>query len=197
MLDDLQAQAKSLDATYRKSVQDVTSNDGLTPNGKAEAIAQLDAKRRQQVAALQSEAQRRISAQRTKLAQDAATAKAAEIDRQRQLLGDAAMLHLYQRRISMRDSAEIAQMLQNAANDYERELVRQLGLLELESRTGAPGATRQDFSAMMELRQSSDSAQDDGISQAETIAAQLDLAAYRRDAGDRLNVDSRFVPDPF
>lgn len=199
MLDtsDLEREALAIDSQYRKDAQSITQDDALTVTGKIERLAELDAKRRRNVAALQAQGQARLDTAKMQLQRDAQAAKVAEIDAKRALLGDSVLADIYRRRIERLDGDGIAQMFQNAANDWEAAIVREYGLLALEERTGAPGATRQDFSALAELHQTAQAAQDADLKAAEERLAQLDLQGYRAGMADRLNVNPAFVPDPF
>lgn len=197
MLDDLLAQAKTLDSRYQRDMKDIANDDALTPTGKVEKAAQLDAQRRTQVAALQAEAQRRIDAAKVTAAQDMAAAKAAALDEKRKLLGDAVLADIYRRRLERLDSDGIARLYENAATPWEKAVIGEYGMLALEERTAAPDASRADFVAWQTLRQVDAPGKDDAIQQAETVAQQLDLAAYRQGMADRLNVSAQHVPDPF
>jgi hypothetical protein len=121
----------------------------------------------------------------------------AEIDAKRQLLGDVILADVYRRRIERLDGEGIAAMYASAANDWEAAIVREYGLLALESRVDTPSATRADYSALAELHQTAQAAQDADLKAAELRLSQLDLAAYRQSAADRLGVTAQFVPSPF
>ena len=105
------------------------------------------------------------------------------------------MARLYERKVDAADAEELRQMIADAADGYERLLVEELARITLGERLGMPNATRTDFEVWQQLQP--EPAVDYELRQAGERISQLDLAGYRRDAGDRLNVDSRFVPDPF
>lgn len=199
MLDttDLEREALAIDAAFQRDMSTLAKRTDLSQQGKAQEAAQLDAKRRGQVAALQAQGQARLDTAKMQAQRDAQAQRTAEIDAKRQLLGDVVLADVYRRRLARLDGDGIAQMFQNAVDGWEREIVRSYGLLALEERTEAPGATRQDFSALAELQQTAQAAQDADLKAAELRLSQLDLAAYRQGMADRLNVMADMVPSPF
>lgn len=198
MFEDLEKEALRIDADYRTAVDALARRDDLSTPGKVQEAQRLDAQRRAQVTRLQETARQRHAGALAAAEQAAQAAKAAELDRQRSLLGDATMLHVYQRRIAQRDGSEIAAMYAGAANDWERELVRQLGTLELEQRTMLPTATRADYGALSELAQAPAADHEwRQLQQAGQRIDALDLSGYRASMADRLGVDARYVADPF
>lgn len=195
MFDDLEGQAKSIDAAFQRDMSALAKRTDLTQQGRAEGAQYLEAVRRTAVQRLQDEARQRhqAAAEAAQAAQRAQ--RAADVERRREVLGDTILLRLYERRIDNADADELRQMVADAADGYERLLVEELARITLGERLSMPNATRTDFEVWQALQPPADA--DYELRSAGQRISQLDLAGYRASMADRLSIDAKFVPDPF
>ena len=98
MLDGIRSEARHAEKLYRDGLASA-DNDNLSEKGRQETIAVYTAKYQQTVAALRQRAQAIIDYERKSVQQDLQEARQHAAAERRQLLGDAAMLHIYQRQV--------------------------------------------------------------------------------------------------
>ena len=194
-LDDLQQQATAIDAQYRRDLDTLAKRQDLSQLGKVEGAQYLDAVRRTAVQRLQDEARQRHEAalQAAQAAQRAQ--RAAEIENKRAVLGDVILADIYRRQIANSSGDELLTLLEESADGFEKMLVTELARAELSERYTMPNPNRADIQAWQQLQP--EPAVDYELKQAGQRIEQLDLAKYRQSAGDRLNIDARYVPSPF
>lgn len=203
MYEDLEQRAQAIDAQYRKQADEARQNVNFSDAGKADFLAKTEAARRQQIAALQDEARRRIDADRARVALDLKKAKGAEAKRLREVLGDQVALTLYRERIARMTSKEILAAYEDAADDWEKAVVGEFGRLVVEERAKSDAPTREDFTAVQGLKKATspalvaleDKARD--LERADKWVADLDFDAYRGRIADTFGFNPANVPAPF
>ena len=179
----------------RDSLDTLAKRQDLSQLGKVEGAQYLDAVRRTAVLRLQEEARQRHEAalQAAQAAQRAQ--RAAEIENKRAVLSDVILADIYRRQIANSSGDELLTLLEESADGFEKMLVTELARAELSDRYMMPNPNRADIQAWQQLQP--EPAVDYELKQAGQRIEQLDLAKYRQSAGDRLNIDARYVPSPF
>ncbi len=203
VFDDLLAQAKQAEQTLRATMAafDVGKRPDLSDLGRKQFFDQAKDTYQRTIADLKRRYQLALEAETAKTQKALEAARVADVDRRRALLGDVAMLHIYERRLGMMDGDQLRQALAEAAPGYERALVQELGGLVLAERlaTGGDVATHRaalEFQqpATPELAALRDKQRDLAI--AERNEAQLDPVTWRNDTAQRLGVKAELMEMP-
>lgn len=195
-LGDLEEQARLIDARYTAELTAISKRDDLTTAAKVDMARSLEAARQNTVTRMQADARQRHAAAMEKAEKEAQAKRAADVQRKRDLLGDAAMLRLAEKRIeAAADGDELLTLIADAAPGYEKELLTELARVSLAERTAVVNPTYADIQAWQHLQPEPDI--DYELKRGAQRIEQLDLQAYRTNAADRLGVDSRYVPAPY
>lgn len=129
-------------------------NRNMTPEGKEEFIAPLRAEYRRTVKIQEDAARAHIETERRKAHKLIAQQRADAVAAVRGALGDTLYADLVRRQVETMEAGAIVDAFQVAGGDFERELIRGYGTLELRRReaetakTGAPVQEREALAAL-------------------------------------------------
>ena len=202
---DLEQQAIQIDAQFQRDMAALQQRADLSPQGKHENLATLDAKRRQQVEELQKTGRARLEAEKAKNAAALLKARTDEIEAQRQTLGDVVLAGIYARQLAVKTGSELVRAYQSAVPGWEQMLIGALALTLLDERVlSTPTPSIGDSMAQQELErlttpevlQTAES-QHAHYNTLEQIVGQLDLQAYRQSMADKFRLDPAHVHPPF
>ena len=206
MYQDLETQAKQVDARHAAATVAVEMDATLSPVGKADKLREAEERRRTAVTAIQAEAQDRLETKVATMQRAIRKAEADDVERLRSSVGDALLVSHYRRQIADMTPEGIAGWIDGAVNDWQRDVLRILALEELDERVtrGGDGA----MMAHVALRQiqvdmaspvlrSLRSDLRDVQAEAQGYIESLDLAQYRRHAEDTLGVRAQYVVAPY
>ena len=202
MYQDLETQAKQVDARHAAATVAVEMDATLSPVGKADKLREAEERRRTAVASIQAEAQDRLETKVATMQRAIRKAEADDVERLRSSVGDALLVSHYRRQIADMTPEGIAGWIDGAVNDWQCDVLR---ILALERVTrGGDGA----MMAHVALRQiQTDMASPvlrslrsdlrDVLAEAQGYIESLDLAQYRRHAEDTLGVRAQYVVAPY
>lgn len=206
MYQDLETQAKQVDARHAAATVAVEMDATLSPVGKADKLREAEERRRTAVTAIQAEAQDRLETKVATMQRAIRKAEADDVERLRSSVGDALLVSHYRRQIADMTPEGIAGWIDGAVNDWQRDVLRILALEELDARVARGGdgammahvALRQiqvDMASpvLRSLRGELHEVQ----AEAQGYIESLDLAQYRRNAEDRLGVRAQYVVAPY
>ena len=123
ILEDLTGQAQHAGATLQYQLATIGRRADLTPHERLAAVGKYRADYEQRLATLRDQANKRIEAARVDLAER----RAEHIADLRLILGDGAMLRIYELRLRALDAGAMLQALADAAPGWEAALIQQLG----------------------------------------------------------------------
>lgn len=194
-------EAQRIEATYQRD-RDAALNDKLlSDDGKQKYLDMAETTRKNAVADLQRRAEGTLGLAQQEAQRNAKQAAQAELQRRRDLLGDDVVIDLTRRELAQMDSAEIVAAFEDAADDWQREIIRSYGEVELRGRIRShdSGGEMADHMALRELEQG----EPDAIKAArqrlaelrdvEHELARLDADAYSRGMADRVGVSAASV----
>ena len=197
LIDDLLAESTKAEKQFRDNLSILAGRDDLSDKGVADTRAMFEANYRKTVADLQNQATARLEAERVKMTQARTEAKKREVDRLRSTLGDQVFARIVERRLESMPADDIRRFHGEAVEGFEKELVAGLGLAIMEER-----ATREPTPAnYMALQALATPSGDLGelqrreldLRQSESLVAELDPVAWRRDKALALGVDARYI----
>ena len=151
---DLEAKAAKAFADYRSAVDSVRNDKTLTQVGQAQAIERIRAAYDHNVELLRLDATLRIDADTATnaVALRRRKRRAAQVDAERQVIGDVALTQAYILRVQALSSEDILKLYENSAEGFEKTLVGEL-VCCTESRIRAEGVSTADIVAANGLAQ--------------------------------------------
>lgn len=203
IFDDLIQQAITAEQTLRATMAafDVGKRPDLSDLGRKQFFDQAKDTYQRTIADLKRRYQLALESESAQIGKALQAARSADVDRRRALLGDVAMLHIYERRLGMMDGDQLRQALAEAAPGFERALVQELGGVLLAERlaTGGDGATHRaalEYAqpATPELAALRERQRDLAI--AERNQDRLDPVAWKADIAPRLGVSVQHMEMP-
>lgn len=188
MFEDLKEQARRAQGDFENRVAGLMNDGHLSPQGKAEAVGKEEKNRRETVAQIQEEAHRRADGEKAKVAKAIETIKREYFEKKRATLGDALLFQLYERRLRLMDSGEMADFFAGTVEGFEREMTRELVKVQLAERSES--LTGEDLQLLHEVDDTpaglkSLELQARQLDHVDDDIARLDVEGYKRDFADR------------
>jgi hypothetical protein len=180
-LDGYQKRAKALYDTYQNAVAAAQNDTGWSAQGKQDVIAKAKAAYRVGMDALTAEANTAIERARESNAAARNVALAKEVGRRRGVLGDAVYADIVRRRVEGMRSDEIVKALEASPSEFERELLRAYGELEIAKRVGSAERTVYDEHAQKALQEQAAAVTAEIDAEAEPLAWELPVAVKKLD----------------
>lgn len=196
-----EADAETIEAGYRKALEELRKRDDLSPKGKADAQAQLEQQRHNKVERLQGVAALSLKLDKEYYVQKLKEAQTAEVARLRRVLGDATLTHIYERRLERMTPAQILDMHAAAVDEWQKTLLGELGAAVIEGRT-TPATQDADRQAVAALRQTPQAVQQaeealEELRHAEVMVTErLDVHAYHERLAVTMGVRADLMPLP-
>jgi hypothetical protein len=203
IFDDLLNQAKAAEQTLKATLAGFTAEKQpeLSDLGRKQFQDRAKDLYARTIADLKRRYQMALEAESAKTAKALEAARVADVERRRALLGDAAMLRIYERRLGMMDGDGLRQALAEAAPGYEAALIRELGgvILSERLRDGGDVATHraaQEFAqpATPELSELRNRQRD--LAVAAQRESRLDPISWKNDRAERLGVKAELMEMP-
>ena len=152
MAEDLRREALELDYAYRQVVKGIRADEAFSDSFKAQRLAQEAAKYAKALEALQSRAESVLKVRRTKVEQRLAELREQDVQRQRELLGDALLMQLWKDELSAAKPEQVVELVQGAAGEWQRTLMHKLASNEIERRMREPKVPEAVYGAQIALR---------------------------------------------
>lgn len=144
-MNEFQERARTIQAEYDAATERVRQDETLSVEGKTQRLQQLDERRRADVDALKAEAIDHVARERKTVDAQIAKLRAEDFAQRRAMLGDVILADLYRRTLSTLDSDGIERLYTEAADEFERELIRSLALVQLAEKAASDEYTLADM----------------------------------------------------
>lgn len=187
--------AAQIDGNFQERVQQISGDRNLSPEGKAQAIADARGKRDTVLADIRGKAQRYAEAEQQRLEKKLDQARRAAATKRRETLGDVLTVDILRAELATMEPSDIVAAVVDAPDEWHQTALLAWANIELRKREGMEAAV-----AVAELRGLN---LDEGLRDAELalrdfrIDAQrlerLDPDAYRRGIADTLGVRAEYV----
>ena len=204
VFDDLLTQAKEAEKTLRATLAGFTAEKQphLSDLGRKQFQDQARDAYQRKVAGLKEQYAGNLELESAKVKKAAEAARVADFERRRAMLGDVAMVHIYERRLASMDGEQLRAALAEASPGYERALVQELGGAILSERMAKGENTGDLFRAANEYRQPTTPElaalreKERDLVTAERNQAKLDPVAWKVDTASRFGVSAQHMEMP-
>lgn len=194
--------AQEIQRKYRADRAAIQGDKDLSPEGKHKRLTELEQRRQQDVADLQTRAHDILNGRRVTLTKAARQEAEQRIESRRKLLGDMLLADIYCRQLEASEPRQIEQMYESAATDWERAVIAGYGvpILEMQLRAGPNGDAMVALDALTTgMAQSTpEGTATQELADVENAlqrieAGELDRESYNNMVADRYGVDARFI----
>lgn len=205
MASDLRREAIDLERTARADVAAIQADENASQKWKEEQAARRVAKYAQDLQALQESAARMLTGRRATVQKKLAELAEAAVQRQRELLGDEALLVLERDRMAVSTPAQIMQRVEESAGDWQRALRLELATIEVARRMQGPKVPEAVGEAHYALEGKAAKAEPavdalkmelHELADIDTFVANLDISAQRVDWAGRVGVSAALYEMP-
>lgn len=205
MASDLRREAIDLERTARADVAAIQADENASQKWKEEQAARRVAKYAQDLQALQESAARMLTGRRATVQKKLAELAEAAVQRQRELLGDEALLVLERDRMAVSTPAQIMQRVEESAGDWQRALRLELATIEVARRMQGPKVPEAVGEAHYALEGKAAKAEPEvdalkmelhELADIDTFVANLDISAQRVDWAGRVGVSAALYEMP-
>lgn len=195
--EDYQTEAAEVEAGYLQALEELRKREDLSPKGRADAAAKLDAERQNKVARLQGLHALSLKLDREHYADELRKAQAGEVARLRRVLGDATLTHIYELRLGRMTTQQVLDMHAAAVDEWQKTLLGELGAAVIEGRS-TPATEDTDRQAVAQLRQAPQAVRDaeealEELRHAEAAVARLDVHTYAQQVAVTFGVQAQYV----
>lgn len=204
VFDDLLNQAKQAEQTMRATLAGFTAEKQphLSDLGRKQFQDQAKDTYQRTVAGLKQQYQGNLALESAKVKKAAEAARVADFERRRALLGDVAIVHIYERRLASMDGEQLRSALAEAAPGAERALIQELGGAILSERLAAGEKSQSLYMAANEFRQPASpelaavQGKERDLVSAAQRESQLDPIAWKQDTAQRFGVSAQHMQMP-